>query len=297
MRRVVLVDSIGVLMIGFTGGIGSGKSTVAAMLAERGAVVVDADAIAREVVEPGMPALAKLVDRFGPEILRPDGSLDRPALAARAFVTDEEKKRLEAITHPAIGEEFFGQIAAAARRDRRARRAAARRRPRRRLRRVIVVEAPRELRLDRLEARGVDRGDAERRIALQATDEDAAQSRRGWSTTRGSSTPSPTRSTTSGPTFRSVWTRRRGVRRPRGGSSPRGSRREAGLRRAPSPTNRGSPHRYDRLVPDFELVTDIEPAGDQPEAIAGLVEGVSGATGSRRCSASPARARASRSPT
>jgi dephospho-CoA kinase len=68
-------------MIGLTGGIGSGKSTVAAMLAARGAVIVDADAIAREVVEPGMPALAALVERFGGDILQADGSLDRPALA------------------------------------------------------------------------------------------------------------------------------------------------------------------------------------------------------------------------
>jgi len=90
-----------------TGGIGSGKSTVARMLSQRGAVVVDADAIAREVVEPGMPALAALVEAFGSDILRPDGALDRAALAERAFVTDETRKRLEAITHPAIGEEFL----------------------------------------------------------------------------------------------------------------------------------------------------------------------------------------------
>ncbi len=161
-------------MVGLTGGIGSGKSTVARMLADRGAVIVDADLIAREVVEPGKPALAALAEAFGPEILAPDGTLDRAALAARAFVTDEEKKRLEAITWPAIAEEFFRQIAAApadrvvvhdvpllvegTRRDDYGA--------------VIVVEAPNEVRLDRLEARGVARDDAERRIALQATDEE-----------------------------------------------------------------------------------------------------------------------------
>jgi dephospho-CoA kinase len=161
-------------MVGLTGGIGSGKSTVARMLVARGAVIVDADAIAREVVEPGRPALAALAEAFGPEILAADGSLDRAALAARAFVTDEEKKRLEAITWPAIAEEFFRQIAAApadrivvhdvpllvegTRRDDYGA--------------VIVVEAPQELRLDRLEARGVARDDASRRIALQATDEE-----------------------------------------------------------------------------------------------------------------------------
>ncbi len=161
-------------MIGLTGGIGSGKSTVAAMLARRGAVVIDADAIAREVVEPGQPALAKLVERFGPDILAADGTLDRPALAAKAFVDDESKKALEAITHPAIGEEVLRRIAAAPEdaivvhdipllvEANRAKDYAA----------VIVVIAPLELRLDRLEARGVEREDAKRRIAMQTSDEE-----------------------------------------------------------------------------------------------------------------------------
>ena len=161
-------------MVGLTGGIGSGKSTVARMLIQRGGVVVDADAIAREVVEPGTPALAALVEAFGPEILQPDGALDRAALAERAFVTDETRKQLEAITHPAIGEEFLRQVAAAPPdgivvhdvpllvESKRGFEYGA----------VIVVEAPLELRLVRLEERGVPRDDAERRIALQATDED-----------------------------------------------------------------------------------------------------------------------------
>jgi dephospho-CoA kinase len=168
------VDSLIVLMVGLTGGIGSGKSTVASILAKRGAVVVDADAIARMVVEPGMPALAALAEAFGDEILRPDGSLDRAALAERAFVTDETRKQLEAITHPAIGTEFLEQIGKAPAdgivvhdvpllvESTRGFDYGA----------VIVVEAPRELRLDRLEARGVPRADAERRMALQASDED-----------------------------------------------------------------------------------------------------------------------------
>jgi dephospho-CoA kinase len=162
------------LMVGLTGGIGAGKSTVAARLAERGALVIDADAIAREVVEPGMPALAKLVERFGPEILRPDGSLDRPKLAELAFVDDETRKELEAITHPAIGELFLARVAAAPPgsvvihdvpllvESKRGFEYAA----------VIVVEAPLGVRLDRLEARGVPRDDARRRIELQASDED-----------------------------------------------------------------------------------------------------------------------------
>lgn len=161
-------------MVGLTGGIGSGKSTVAGMLAQRGAIVVDADVIAREVVEPGMPALAKLVERFGADILTADGSLDRPALAAKAFVDDATRKELEAITHPAIGEEFLRRIAAAPVgsivvhdvpllvESKRGIEYAA----------VIVVEAPLATRLDRLETRGVDRDDAMRRIGLQATDEE-----------------------------------------------------------------------------------------------------------------------------
>jgi dephospho-CoA kinase len=162
------------LMVGLTGGIGAGKSTVARLLAERGAVVVDADAIAREVVEPGTPTLAKLVDEFGPSILRADGSLDRAALAAVAFVDDEHRKQLEAITHPAIGEEFLRRVAEAPPNavvihdvpllveSKRGFEYAA----------VIVVEAPLETRLDRLEERGVPRDDARRRIELQATDEE-----------------------------------------------------------------------------------------------------------------------------
>ncbi len=161
-------------MVGLTGGIGSGKSTVARMLADRGAVVVDADAIAREVVEPGRPALAALVEAFGPEILRADGSLDRGRLAELAFVTDETRKRLEAITHPAIAEEFLRRVAAAPAdgivvhdvpllvESTRGYDYGA----------VIVVEAPREVRLRRLEERGVAREDAERRMSLQASDED-----------------------------------------------------------------------------------------------------------------------------
>ena len=84
-----------VLLIGLTGGIGSGKSTVAALLEAHGALIVDADAIAREVVEPGSPTLALLVERFGPEILGADGALNRSALASIAFASSELRKELE----------------------------------------------------------------------------------------------------------------------------------------------------------------------------------------------------------
>ena len=159
-------------MVGLTGGIGSGKSTVAAMLAERGAVVVDADAIAREVVEPGRPAYAGLVERFGDDVVAPDGTLDRATLAAKAFATPEAKADLEAITHPAIGAEFLRRVAEAPEdgivvhdvpllvESARGFEYGC----------VIVVEAPREVRLRRLEARGIGRADAEARMAAQASD-------------------------------------------------------------------------------------------------------------------------------
>lgn len=89
-------------VVGLTGGMGSGKSTVARLLAELGAAVIDADEIAREVVEPGEPALDEIAQRFGHEVLRPDGALDRRALATVVFGDDEARADLEAITHPRI---------------------------------------------------------------------------------------------------------------------------------------------------------------------------------------------------
>src|SRR5438552_1221863 len=91
------------LVIGLTGGIGSGKSTVSKLLADRGAVIVDADLIARQVVEPGGPAYQALLDRFGPEVLAPDGTVDRPALAAVVFNDSSALADLNAIVHPAVG--------------------------------------------------------------------------------------------------------------------------------------------------------------------------------------------------
>ena len=91
------------LAVGLTGGIGSGKSTVADLLVARGAALIDADRIAREVVAPGGPAHAPLVERFGPGILAPDGTIDRPRLAALAFAEPAALADLNAITHPAIG--------------------------------------------------------------------------------------------------------------------------------------------------------------------------------------------------
>src|SRR4051794_37913723 len=174
MEEPGLLTSAPVFMVGLTGGIGSGKSTVAELLTARGALVIDADAIAREVVEPGTPALAALVERFGADILRPDGSLDRAALAAKAFVDDESRRALEEITHPAIGAEFLRRVGDAPKgtvvvhdvpllvESKRGFDYGA----------VIVVEAPRDVRLARLEARGIQRADAEARMAAQASDDE-----------------------------------------------------------------------------------------------------------------------------
>ncbi len=163
------------LLVGLTGGIGAGKSTVAALLAERGAVILDADQVAREVVEPDQPAFAALVEQFGPSIVGADGRLDRQALANVAFATPESKAALDAITHPAIHAEFGRRMLeapdgiivmdvpllveskTAAERGYEV---------------VIVVEAPEALRLDRLEGRGVPRADAQARMRAQATDEE-----------------------------------------------------------------------------------------------------------------------------
>lgn len=164
------------LLVGLTGGIGAGKSTVAELLAERGAVVLDADQVARDVVEPDQPAFTAIVQRFGPEVVGPDGRLDRAALAAKAFATDDSREALEAITHPVIHAEF-GRRMVEAPPDGiivmdvpllvESKRAAERG-----YEAIIVVEAPRSVRLDRLEQRGVPRADAEARMAAQATDEE-----------------------------------------------------------------------------------------------------------------------------
>lgn len=92
--------------IGLTGGIGSGKSTVARLLAELGATVIDADQVVHELQAPGTPLLAEIVQAFGPGILRPDGSLDRPGLGAIVFRDANARARLNQIVHPRVGEEM-----------------------------------------------------------------------------------------------------------------------------------------------------------------------------------------------
>ncbi|MEZ5568175.1 MAG: dephospho-CoA kinase [Halioglobus sp.] len=100
-------------IVGVTGGIGSGKSAVTACFERRGITVVDADLAARVIVQPGRPALADIAAHFGADILLADGSLDRAALRARVFADDAERRWLEQLTHPLIGQEILEQIARA----------------------------------------------------------------------------------------------------------------------------------------------------------------------------------------
>jgi dephospho-CoA kinase len=157
-----------------TGGIGSGKSEVSRRLAERGAVIVDADAAAREVVEPGTPGLAEVVAEFGEEVLRPDGSLDRERLGSIVFADDARRARLNAIVHPRVGERMRELVEQAppdaivvydvpliAENDLAGMYDL-----------VVVVDAPVEEQVRRLtERRGMTEADARARIAAQATRE------------------------------------------------------------------------------------------------------------------------------
>ncbi len=100
------------LLVGLTGGIGSGKSTVASVLAEHGAVIVDADAITRSLQQPGEAVFDAMVERFGPGIVSDDGTLDRPAVAAIVFGDEAARKDLEAIVHPAVGARMIEVLSA-----------------------------------------------------------------------------------------------------------------------------------------------------------------------------------------
>lgn len=159
------------LRVGLTGGIGSGKSAVSALLASHGAVVIDYDQLAREAVEPGSPALAEIAQRFGGEVIAADGTLDRPALAAIVFDDPPALHDLNAITHPAIGRlavahevaahpdaivvhdnPLLVEMGAAERCDV-----------------VIVVDVPEDVQVERLVTlRGMSEMDARARIAAQA---------------------------------------------------------------------------------------------------------------------------------
>jgi dephospho-CoA kinase len=168
-----------VYLIGLTGGIASGKSTVGQRLAERGAVVVDADVLAREVVEPGTPGLSAIEREFGTSVIAPGGSLDRAALGAIIFADPQKRETLNAITHPAIWERAKELFRAAHAADPDAvvvydvpllAEAAADRPMAFDL--IVVVQAAAETRIERLVSlRGMTREDAERRLGSQTSDE------------------------------------------------------------------------------------------------------------------------------
>jgi dephospho-CoA kinase len=163
-----------VLRIGLTGGIGAGKSTVAAELSALGGIVVDADRIAREVVEPGTDGLAEVVAAFGEDVLDDEGRLDRPALGRVVFADDDARTRLNGILHPRIGARTAELIAAApddavvvhdvpllVENGMGAAFAL-----------VVVVDAPEDVRVDRIVAtRDLTEDDARARIRAQASDE------------------------------------------------------------------------------------------------------------------------------
>ncbi|AYH49484.1 MULTISPECIES: dephospho-CoA kinase [Dickeya] len=160
-------------IVALTGGIGSGKSTVAQGFAALGASIVDADVIARQVVSPGQPALAAIVEHFGLEILQPDGALNRSALRERIFSSPEDKRWLNALLHPLIHQETRRQLAAVTT-------------PyalwvvpllvenqlQEQAQRILVVDVPLETQLQRTMARdGVSRAQAQNILASQASRE------------------------------------------------------------------------------------------------------------------------------
>lgn len=165
------------IIVGLTGGIGSGKSTVSAGLVKRGAILIDADAITRELQEPGMAVFEAMVERFGRGILRDDGGLDRPAVAAIVFADEQALKDLNSIVHPKVREVMAGRIeqnagsdgviildvpllAEGRKRDGK---------PPYDMQAVLVVDCPVEVAVERLVTyRGFDEDDARRRVAKQA---------------------------------------------------------------------------------------------------------------------------------
>jgi len=167
------------LLVGLTGGIGAGKSTVSALLAEHGAVIVDADQIARDLQEPGSAMIATMAERFGAHIINDDGSLDRAAVAAIVFGDSENAKQaladLNGITHPAIQGEIRRQIEAEADTDRVVVLdfPLLGENPRDDIAATIVVDIPIDVAVERLVgSRGMDEIDARNRITSQISRED-----------------------------------------------------------------------------------------------------------------------------
>jgi dephospho-CoA kinase len=162
-----------VIAVGLTGGIGAGKSTVSSLLASHGGVVIDADVLARQAVEPGRPAWAEVRRRFGDSVVHEDGSIDRQALARVVFSDESARRDLNAIIHPEVARAMGERLALEASTDHVVvldiPLLAEGGREGYPLAGVLVVDCPVELAIDRLVAeRGMDRADAERRVAAQA---------------------------------------------------------------------------------------------------------------------------------
>jgi dephospho-CoA kinase len=166
------------LLVGLTGGIGAGKSTVARMLAERGAVVFDADQLARAAIEPGTPGFDAVLDRFGTTVVGPDGAVDREVLADVVFEDEAARRDLEGIIHPEVGRLFreatdahrdtddvvvhdIPLLVEAGMQDL--------------FDVVVVVEAPDDVRVARLGERGMPEEEVRERMAAQAGDEERAR--------------------------------------------------------------------------------------------------------------------------
>ena len=259
-----------VLAVGLTGGIGSGKSTVGELLVERGVVLIDADRIAREVVVPGGAAYQPLVDRFGTAVLAPDGTIDRAALAALAFVGAESVAALNAITHPAISAVMAQRRAAEEGTDGVVVLDIPLLKPEHRgvlsLAVVVVVDCPVEIAVDRLVGqRGFSREDAEARVAAQSRPRGAP----------GRAADFVIDNSSDRAHLVAEVDRVDGARPGRTAPPQCGGRAAPGLT---APAGRRAPTlihpRYHRTVPRLEVVTPLRPAGDQPRAIEGLAAGI-----------------------
>jgi len=163
------------LLVGLTGGIGSGKSTVAGMLEDRGAVVLDADEFARRAVAAGTPGFRHVVETFGRRVVAEDGEIDRARLARMVFAEPQDRERLEAIVHPEVARLLHEELQPYRDTDRVVVYAV----PllvenglQSMFDEVVVVTAPEDLRVERLMARGMAEDDARARIGAQLTDDE-----------------------------------------------------------------------------------------------------------------------------
>jgi dephospho-CoA kinase len=159
------------MLIALTGGIGSGKSTVASEWVQLGATEIDADLLAREVVEPGTVGLNLVLEAFGKDLLLPDGSLNRGELAKRAFSSENERKRLEAILHPLIQQLALQKVSQSQGVTIYTIPLLVETKSPLSFDKVVTISCPEDVRIERLIRKGFSKDEALRRIAAQANDE------------------------------------------------------------------------------------------------------------------------------